>query len=403
MADRRQILHSIFLVLLSIFCFTPVGRSESSIRSGTIIGDDNDANYNETREKILPERKYSAGIERKIGGQLQIQIELKKSYKKSPQPETLNTMKKMGIKTEDMEKQLVYIHFKRKPTASQIESLKKVGVTLYEDSWIPPLKNHPTGYIIASMPVDRLYDVARKTFVKRLDTAERVLHPKNDRAASYSHVDAAWNYGYDGTGVRIAILDSGLDTSHPDIPAPVASKDFSNYPVLDDTIANQVSEHGTHVSGTAVGRGAQSNGTYKGMAYGADLVFLKIGDDSAGSASNAAMGAAIMAAVGSYSANIISSSYGGLDEYNDGSDEVCQAVDWAVDQGAVVFVSAGNEADGGTHYSGTVTANSITDFIQVDVGTTTQAYFVFQLNWYDGTSTTNPLNIYFTIAARHKQ
>ena len=133
MADQRQILYSIFLVLLSIFCFTPVGWSESSIWSGTIIGDDNDANYNETREKILPERKYSAGIERKIGGQLQIQIELKKSYKKSPKPETLNTMKKMGIKTEDMEKQLVYIHFKRKPTASQIESLKKVGVTLYED------------------------------------------------------------------------------------------------------------------------------------------------------------------------------------------------------------------------------------------------------------------------------
>lgn len=297
------------------------------------------------------EAKKGGRVEKKVSGLLQIQIQIKNSYMEQPTTERLNTMQKMGMKTEEADKQLVYIHLKRKLNASQIASLKKIGVTIYEDSWVPPLENHPTGYIIASIPIDRLYDLARKTFVIRLETAEKILLPKNDEASKSINADKVWNNGYDGTGVRIAILDSSLDTTHKDIPTPVVSKDFSNYPILDDTIESTVSEHGTHVTGSSLGRGTQSNGKYKGMANGADLIFLKVGDDSTGGAVTAAISAAIKAAVDVYNANIVTMSYGGFDTYNDGSEENSQTIDYAYSKGALVFMASGNEADAATNYT----------------------------------------------------
>lgn len=344
--------------------------------------------------KTEKEAKKGGGVEKKISGLLQLQIQLRKSYREQPTSERINAMRRMGIKTAEIDKQLVYIHLKRKLSPSRIASLKEIGVIVHEDSWIPPLKNHPTGYVTASMPIDRLYDVARKPFIIRLETAEKVLLPKNDEAAKSIYANNVWeDYGYNGKGVRIAVLDSGLDTSHKDIPAPVASKDYSNHPDVDDSIENKVTEHGTHVTGSALGRGTQSNGKYKGMAYGADLIFLKIGNDSSGGASTAAISAAIRDAVDVYEANIVTMSYGGFNTYNDGSEEECQAVDYAFSKGALVFISAGNEAGSGLHYSGTVTANSTTDFIKVTVENTSQAALYFYLNWFDGKGTTNNLGL----------
>ena len=340
------------------------------------------------------EAKEGGRVEKKIGGLLRLQIQLRKSYREQPTSERIKAMQRMGIKTAEIDKQLVYIHLKRKLSPSRVASLKEIGVIVHEDSWVPPLKNHPTGYVAASMPIDRLYDIARKPFIIRLETAEKVLLPKNDEAAKSIYANNVWeDYGYNGKGVRIAVLDSGLDTSHKDIPTPVASKDYSNYPSLDDTIENQITEHGTHVTGSALGRGTLSNGKYKGMAYGADLIFLKVGNDSSGGASTAAISAAIRDAVNVYEANIVTMSYGGFNTYNDGSEEECQAVDYAFSKGALVFISAGNEADSGLHYSGTVTANSTTDFIKVTVENTSQASLYFYLNWFDGKGTTNNLDL----------
>lgn len=380
---KRCLVQRFILFLCIVFIFSGVAFSEEK---GAVI-------LPKYFIKMEKEAKKGGRVEKKISGLLQIQIQIKNSYMEQPTVERLNAMRKMGMKTEEVGKQLVYIHLKRKLNTSQIASLKKIGTTVWEDTWVPPLENHPTGYVIVSMPINRLYDLARKTFVIRLETAEKVLLPKNDEASKSINADKVWNNGYDGTGIRIAVLDSSLDTTHKDIPAPVASKDFSNFPILDDTIESTVSEHGTHVTGSALGRGTQSSGKYKGMAYGADLIFLKIGDDSTGGAATAAISAAIRAAVDVYNANIVTMSYGGFDTYNDGSEENSQTVDYAYSKGALVFMAAGNEADAATHYSGTVTANNTTDFIKVNVDATSQASLYFYLNWFDGKGTTNNLDL----------
>jgi len=333
----------------------------------------------------------------KVSALLSLQIGVKTRCQQIlPTSGELSMMRQTGIRMDDLAMQRIFIHLAQEPTPSQIDELEAMGITPYPDSWIPPVGDHPTGFIVADMPVDKLDELADKDYIVQMDTAEQMLELQNDMAAVKINADDAWTSGHDGTGVRIAVVDSGLDTTHPDIPAPVASKDYSEWPVLDDTIANTVSGHGTHVTGSAVGRGTQSAGAtheYKGMAPDADLVFLKIGKDANAKASLDAMSNAIKAAVDTYDADIITMSYGGWGYYHDGTRQSSQAVDYAFGQGAVVFISAGNEANDDEHYSGTVNANSTTDFIQVNVTGSDgdNAGLGFNLVWYDGLASSNDL------------
>jgi len=335
--------------------------------------------------------------EAKISALLSLQVEAKMRCQQTPPTaDELSMMEATGMRTENLGMQRVFIHLAQEPTAQQLDELEAMGITPYPDSWIPPVGGHPTGFLVADMPLDKLDELAGKNYVVQLDTTEQVLEPQNDLAATKINADDVWGSGYDGTGVRIAVLDSGLDTTHPDIPAPVASQDYSNWPLLDDTIANTVSGHGTHVTGSAVGQGTQSAGAtheYKGMAPGADLIFLKIGSDANSNASYDAMSNAIKAAVDTYDADIITMSYGGWGYYHDGTQQTSQAVDYAFSQGAVVLISAGNEANDDEHYSATLNANSTTGFIRVNVSGSNggNACLGFNLVWYDGLVNNNDL------------
>lgn len=69
-----------------------------------------------------------------------------------------------------------------------------------------------------------------------------------------------WKAGYDGTGVEVAVLDTGVDTGHPDLAGKIAGSESF---VPDETIQDGFG-HGTHVASTIVGSGAASGGRYKG-------------------------------------------------------------------------------------------------------------------------------------------
>ena len=382
MRKAIQITGVISILLLLIFSTMPGVGAVSSSSSG-VSGQETLPQTDE------PGTKISALLSLQIGTKLRCQ-------QTPPTADELNMLEAQGINTASMNVQRVFIHLVEEPKAQQIDEFEALGVIPYPDFWIPPVGEYPTGFIVADMPVDKLSELAAIGYVVQLDTAEQMLEPQNDLAAIKINADDVWGSDYDGDGVRIAVLDSGLDTSHPDIPAPVASKDYSSWPVLDNTITNTVSGHGTHVTGSVVGQGTQSEGAahqYKGMAPGADLIFLKIGNDTTGGASLDAMTNAIKAAVDTYEADIITMSYGGWGYYHDGTRQTSQAVDYAFGEGASVFISAGNDADDDEHYSGTVNANSTTDFIQVNVSGSSgaNAGLGFNLVWYDGLVSSNDL------------
>ena len=290
----------------------------------------------------------------------------------------------------------VFLYFTQKPTTAQLGELTAQGVTVYPDSWIPPLKNHPTGFILADMPVDKLDELASKNYIVQMDSAEQQSYPQNDQAEAAMGVGPVWSSGNTGAGVTVAVLDSGIDATNADFPTlnTSNSKDYSSYPTLDDTIANTVTGHGTHVTGSVLGRGSNSS-TYKGVAPGANLVFLKIGNDSNGSASSDAMVYAIRAAADTYHAKIITMSYGGWSTYHDGSDAQCQAVDYAVSQGTTVFISAGNNGGYGWQYSGTVAANSTTPDIAVTVASGSTSALYMNMCWADGLGIHNGLSLQY--------
>ncbi|WP_427764541.1 S8 family peptidase [Streptomyces sp. DSM 41931] len=146
----------------------------------------------------------------------------------------------------------------------------------------------------------------------------------------------AWEAGYDGKGVKIAVLDTGVDATHPDLKGQVtASKNFTSAPTTGDVVG-----HGTHVASIAAGTGAQSKGTYKGVAPGAKILNGKVLDDAGfGDDSGILAGMEWAAAQG---ADIVNMSLGGMDTPE--TDPLEAAVDkLSAEKGMLFAIAAGNE------------------------------------------------------------
>ena len=149
-----------------------------------------------------------------------------------------------------------------------------------------------------------------------------------------------WNVGYDGSGITVAVVDTGIDASHPDLQGKVIGwKDFVN----NRTTPYDDQGHGTHVSGIIAGTGAASDGKYKGVAPGAKLVGVKVlGSDGSGSVSTIIAGIDwVIQNKDKYNIKVINLSLGGS-QSSDGTDALSQEVDKAWENGIAVCVAAGN-------------------------------------------------------------
>lgn len=157
----------------------------------------------------------------------------------------------------------------------------------------------------------------------------------------------AWAAGYDGTGVTVAILDTGVDDTHPDLAGRIAGEvNFTDAPDTRDTVG-----HGTHVASTIAGSGAASDGRYKGVAPGARLLIGKV------CATDQCDDSAILAGMqwAASRAKVINVSLGGPDV---GDDPLKTAVNTLTAQTGTLFVvAAGNEGtDGGVSSPATADA-----------------------------------------------
>ncbi|WP_235965720.1 S8 family serine peptidase [Micromonospora rubida] len=84
---------------------------------------------------------------------------------------------------------------------------------------------------------------------------------------------AAWQAGYTGAGVTVAVLDSGIDVAHPDLAGRVVASENFTEGLEDD---RDLVGHGTHVASTVAGSGAASDGRNRGVAPDASLVSGKV-------------------------------------------------------------------------------------------------------------------------------
>jgi subtilisin family serine protease len=155
-----------------------------------------------------------------------------------------------------------------------------------------------------------------------------------DRNLDQVGAPAAWAAGLDGTGVTVAVLDTGIDDTHPDLVGKVTvSKDFTESGSVKDGHG-----HGTHVASLVAGTGAGNPNLRKGVAPGASLIVGKVLDDG-GSGSFEGVLAGMEWAV-AQGADIVSMSLGGGP--SDGTDPLSLAVNELTDQGALFVIAAGN-------------------------------------------------------------
>ncbi|HEX6335742.1 MAG TPA: S8 family serine peptidase, partial [Jiangellaceae bacterium] len=143
----------------------------------------------------------------------------------------------------------------------------------------------------------------------------------------------AWDTGLDGTGVTVAVLDTGIDDQHPDLAGKlVAQENFT-----DSDTARDRHGHGTHVSGIVAGTGEASGGQFTGVAHGAQLMSGKVlGDGGVGQVSWVMAGMEWAAENG---ADIVNMSLG-TEDPTDGTDPMSQALNSLTEQHDVLFVVA---------------------------------------------------------------
>ncbi|MEV5841040.1 S8 family peptidase [Streptomyces sp. NPDC051985] len=161
-----------------------------------------------------------------------------------------------------------------------------------------------------------------------------------DKSVPQIGAPTAWKAGYTGKGVKIAVLDTGVDANHPDLKGQVAeSRNFSTSADTDDHYG-----HGTHVASIAAGTGAESHGTYKGVAPDAKILNGKVlGDDGSGDDSAILAGMEWAADQG---ADIINLSLGGTDSPE--VDPLEAEVNRLSEEKGVLFtIAAGNEGEYG--------------------------------------------------------
>lgn len=161
---------------------------------------------------------------------------------------------------------------------------------------------------------------------------------------------AAWAAGLSGAGVSVAVLDTGVDATHPDLAGRVAAeRNFTDDPIVDGN------GHGTHVASLVAGSGAAAGGARKGVAFGARLLSGKVLDDS-GQGSFSAVIAGMQWAADS-GARVVNLSLGS-GAPSTGLDPLSLAVNALTASHGVLFVaSAGNTGPG----SGTVGAPGAAD------------------------------------------
>jgi serine protease AprX len=264
-----------------------------------------------------------------------------------------------NVATQETAKLIVQYH--QAPHARQEARAKRLGAHL-------KARLGSVNGIAVTIPISALPALAADEEVDSI----HLDHPLKGMDATTNavvNVPAAWKAGLNGAGIGVAVIDSGINDSHPDLwdakvthSRVVYHQDFTGTATTNSSGAKyDLYGHGTHVAGIVGGDGYLSGGSYSGVAPDVNLVDLRALDEN-GNGSDSTVIAAIQEAISlqnTYNIQVINLSLGRGIAEGYSQDPLCQAVESAWKAGIVVVVAAGNygrvSIDGSDGY-GTITA-----------------------------------------------
>src|SRR5438128_2029130 len=252
----------------------------------------------------------------------------------------------IGARTETTES--VVITFYRTATTTELSSVLASAHAIVTRSFTF------LNAVEATVPVSALQALKNNPLIVGVDSSTITAHIDDLAADTQIHADQAWSAGYTGTGVRLAILDTGIDQAHPEFSGRIAA---CHTEVAGTTDCTDDNGHGTHVAGIAAAQGSSNQA--KGVAPAVTLLIDKV-CNSAGSCLNADIEAGINWAVAN-NANVISMSLGGLTANSmqancDGDISTrTNAINTAISRGiSVVAASGNNDAAGNVENPGCI-------------------------------------------------
>lgn len=255
----------------------------------------------------------------------------------------------------------VIVQYRQMPTESHLKSMQDGGATIKS-------RLHTIRAVTMRVPASMLAVLASNPNVAYItpDRPVSLTSFNEDYTGAIEADVAAAQFAMDGTGIGVAVIDSGV-ADHADLHnASGASRVvYSQSFVAGDTTTWDKFGHGTHVAGLVGGTGVSSgipNGylaKYAGMAPNVNIINLRVLDQN-GSGTDSQVIAAIQQAIAlknTYNIRVISMSLGRpvFESYT--LDPVDQAVESAWQAGIVVVVAAGNRGRDnslGTHGFATI-------------------------------------------------
>ncbi|KAM7190151.1 Peptidase S8/S53 domain containing protein [Rhypophila sp. PSN 637] len=185
----------------------------------------------------------------------------------------------------------------------------------------------------------------------------RDLDPSGYSFLPFVNADKVHAAGFTGQGVKVGVVDSGIDFEHPAFGAPgscygqsgckvlggydYVGDAFPDGPAVEDDYPNDLSGHGTHVAGIIAGNG----GGFKGIAPDAQLYIYRVFGYTGGSGGDSILRSLCRAA--NDDVDIVNLSLGaghGFTPENDASADVASSL---VQKGVVVHYAAMNNGETG--------------------------------------------------------
>jgi subtilisin family serine protease len=280
------------------------------------------------------------------------------------------------------------------------------------------------------IPLQKISGLITNKAIQRIEAYPQHIQPLNDTMLANNNVlpihhgQSPLTQIYDGTGVVIGIIDTGIDFSHPDFKdstgksrikflwdqaKPMAAntpqtynygQEWNNFQI-DSGLAAAHSDvsghgHGTHVSGIAVGNGLSDSGHYKGVAPKCDIVFVALNFNSSSSALiSDAVDYIFAKAQMMGKPCVINASIGDIYGSHDGQDLQAQLIGGLIDLrgGQVLVAAGGNSGNVPFHLGYTVTSD--TNFTMFKYNSSYGAVYTQQM-WAD---TSNFKHVHFAIGA----